>query len=166
MANVLNVYDSFYGNTKEVALSIGRTLSEKHTVITMEAAGVTDDLIIKADVFIIGSPIHYWRPSQKIAVLLLRLQRNRVRGRIGICYDTRLEKMMAGNAVSKIARVFSSLHFITMLGKGEYFFVETSKGPLKLGEVSKAERFADRILSFIEGAAKDATQAPGFSLHA
>lgn len=163
MVNVLNVYDSMYGNTREVAEIIDKTLKKDHAVITADISKIPDKLITKADVFIIGSPIHYWKPTKKVNTFIMRLFRLKPLNRIGIVYDTRLEKIVTGNAAVKMHKMLSSLRF-SMMGRGEFFYVESFKGPLKLGEVDRGERFADRISGFLGNIHTEESHTPGFVL--
>lgn len=152
MVNILNVYDTVYGNTKEVAGILAQILaSRNHKVITSDASKASMGLVEQADFIFIGSPTHYWRPTRKIWDFILDISRSRIRGKYCVLYDTRLEKLLAGSAVGKMVKAVLALNF-KVLGKGEYFYVESSKGPLKLGEVGKCERLANKADSFIEGA--------------
>ncbi len=148
MANILNVYDTEFGNTREVANIIDQTLSKTHTVVTVDTAHATPENFINADFVIIGSPVHYWKPTRRILLFLASLFHMRSNHKWGVAYDTRLEKVLAGSCMSKLGRALTFLN-VRLMSKGEAFFVDTSKGPLKLGEMSKAEMFAKRIDTFL-----------------
>jgi flavodoxin len=149
MANILNVYDTVYGNTKEVASIIEESLEKKkHTIITADAESVPMHLARGADLIFIGSPTHYWRPTKKILKFIENVFRSGIRMKNIVVYDTRMEKALSGGAGKKIAAMLLNLRF-KIIGNPEPFYIDSTKGPLKLGEMRKGERLAEKADSFL-----------------
>ncbi len=164
MVNILNVYDSVYGNTKEIAEYFDKHLQRKeHAVVTADVKDVREELIQKADFFVLGCPTHFWRPSKDMARFISKIFRLRVHEKYALVYDTHLHNLFSGSASGKMARMLFSLKF-KMLNKGEGFIVEGTKGPLRLGEVHKVEMLAARVVSYLGGLDMENLHTPGFVL--
>ena len=59
----LVVYESMYGNTHAVAVSIAAGLSTRHDVTLVPVTRATPELVAAADLLVVGSPTHLHRMS-------------------------------------------------------------------------------------------------------
>ena len=59
----LVVYESMYGNTHTVAVSIAAGLSTRHDVTLVPVTRTTPELVAAADLLVVGGPTHMHRMS-------------------------------------------------------------------------------------------------------
>lgn len=139
------VYDSAYGNTKEVATTIAASLDP----LPAEAVPVGDfnpgDLAL-GDLLVVGSPINGWRPTPKINELLSALGNGQLDGVRAAAFDTRIRLFIHGDAARKITETLRAdgAHIIA---KPMPFYVRGSEGPLRPGELEKATAWAKELLA-------------------
>ncbi len=150
---VLVVYDSVYGNTKQIAQAIGKTLEAEHDIEVARAAEVKENQLLDLQVLFIGSPTHGGRFTEAIQDFLAVLSAQQQQVITIAAFDTRtcskgivgwLERRF-GHAAPRIVEVLESQDKI-FNGKQEGFIVTGRKGPLKEGEVERAEIWAKEIL--------------------
>lgn len=99
------------------------------------------------DLLIIGSPTQAGRPLKAIVDLLAAMPESVVKGTKVAAFDTRVPSKIAvifGYAAPKIA---SSLEKRggKLVKPAEGFFVKSSKGPLKEGELERAASWAKTV---------------------
>ncbi len=154
------VYDSVFGNTGKVAQAIGQAvanaLGSQEAVQILPVGQVTADQLNDLDLLIVGSPTRGFRPTPAVIQLLKSLPKNQLSGVAVAAFDTRidLETIEAsalrflvdkgGYAASTIAK--------SMQKKGgkpiaapEGFLVTGEEGPLKDGELERAEAWAQAL---------------------
>jgi len=141
----LVIYDTVYGNTKEVAETIAVSLSKSIAAEARYVLHVSLNDLVASDIIIIGSPTHYWRETKKTRDFLLSLSRLKLRP-MAATYCTRMQGSLAGSAAAKLSNLARKIGLKT-LGKPLNIFVESFKGPLKPGEKQTAERYAEFIAS-------------------
>ena len=150
----LIVYDSVFGNTKEVATLIGNSCSN----------GVTLSHVSKApkpagfDLVVVGSPTRAFQPTKPIKQYV---KQTTFDGYIAF-FDTRinietvdnkfLTRMVkwfgySNDTLEKLAR---RKHLKTILPSGE-FYVKDTEGPLEDGETTRITKWVNIILSNTKG---------------
>ena len=134
----LVLYDSTYGNTKEVAETIAKQLNT--TAVHVEK--VSEKSLKEVDLLIIGSPIIGWRPSEKMAMFLSNLPD--LDGVRAAAFDTRMVVWYSGDAVNKMAKKLSDANAVVV--GTEKFIVLDKEGPLADGELKKAEKWAKTLI--------------------
>ena len=138
----LVIYDSNYGNTKEIALKISVGLGTDSKAIPVTEFkreylnGVTH--------LVVGSPILGWRPSENTNKLLDSFESEELKSMKVTSFDTRVKIFFHGDASNKILR--------RLIDKGgekscdpKVFFVKDKEGPLFEGELERAEEWGREI---------------------
>lgn len=152
------IYDSFFGNTEQVAKAVGGVFSPGNEVEIFRAGDVPLERLEELDLLIVGSPTRAFRPSPDVTKFLNSIPRNALDGVKFAAFDTRIT---LDDAKPRILRFFIKLFgwaaepIADRLGKKggerivppEGFAVKDSEGPLKEGELERAADWARRILS-------------------
>lgn len=140
----LVIYDSYYGNTKLLAETIGKELGNDSRVIRVSDFKVDD--LNGVDLLIVGSPILGWKPSEKTEEFLNKLGDLK---EIRVCsFDTRVKLFIHGDATQKIAEKLVS-HGGILITKPNMFYVIGKEGPLFKGEVERAKEWGRLISTLV-----------------
>lgn len=165
------VYESLFGNTREVAEAVARGVhtaapEAEVTCVAVPSAGTE---VADADLLVLGAPTHaLGMPSERTRKMWLRredVEAGRSRdghelepGAAGpalrdwldsvpghrsgraAAFDTRLDKHLAGGAAPKLARRLRK-HGYEVVAEPVGFVVEDMEGPLRAGELERAERW-------------------------
>jgi hypothetical protein len=167
------VYESLFGNTGRVAGVIARCLE---TVAEVELASVLDadpQGAAGVDLVVVGGPTHMhgmsWSFTRKSTVdkdgneaaatgpgvreWLDKLPKGN--GILAAAFDTRADgsRLLLGAASEPIARRLRK-HGYRLIVPPESFIVTDTEGPLKAGEVERADAWAHRIAQQLEGMAR------------
>lgn len=159
----LVVYDSMYGNTARIAEAVVRSLSRSMDVLSVRAGEFRNSMLESVDLLVVGSPTHGGRPTPKLQAIMERFPENSL-GNIEVAsFDTRfnakdhnvgLQILMKaiGYAAEKILKKLVSRGGDS-ISEAEGFIVEDKEGPLKDGEIERAERWAESLCIPAENAA-------------
>jgi flavodoxin I len=152
----LVVYDSFFGNTEQIAHAIGRALGAQGEAHAVRVGTVSAEHLAGLDVLIVGSPTRAFRASPAISKWLKGLGRNSLDGVRVAAFDTRIALSDVNSRfLSVMVRLFG--YAAEPIAKGltkkggtlaippEGFFVEGTEGPLKDGELERAAGWARQI---------------------
>ena len=156
--NVLVIYDSVFGNTKEIALAISDTLSQESDVKTLYVKEITPEHLDWAQLLVIGSPTRAFSPAEDMKNALKTLSKQSVSGKKIAVFDTRIdEKDVDSSKLRFLMRRFGyAAETIEkkLVKKGatgvlpaKGFYVQDSEGPLKEGEHQKAKEWAREIMN-------------------
>ncbi len=156
----LVVYDSFFGNTEQIARAIGNALGSPDHVQVSRVSELKPAQLAGLDLVLVGSPTRGFRPTPAIAEWIKSipadgLQRVRV-----TAFDTRIATTDIGPAPLRIMVKlggYAATPIAEMLKKKggdlfmppEGFFVKGEQGPLKEGELGRAADWARRCQSEI-----------------
>jgi len=154
----LVIYDSFFGNTEQIARAIGNALGSQGEVEVLRVSNVKPEQLAGLNLLIVGSPTRAFRPTPAISNFLGRIPANGLQGVKVAAFDTR---MSTQDANSPILAFFVKLFGYAakpiadkLTKKGgelaippEGFFVKGSEGPLKEGELERAADWARRIIA-------------------
>jgi flavodoxin len=142
--NTLVVYDSQYGNTKQIAQAIADTLRAFGQV---QAIRVDPDRSFKfqgVDLLILGCPTQGFRSTPAMQSFLGNVSHQSLSGLAVACFDTRFRggfwKHSAAPGMAKQLRAMG----VEPIVPPESFFVKAMKkeGPLLAGEVERAATWA------------------------
>lgn len=136
------IYDSVFGNTKQIAESIASHLGENTKIQSIDQLSVEDWQ--DSELLIIGSPINGWRPTEKIKKWLSSLSNQSLMGKKVASFDTRVKLFIHGDAANQISKELQKAGAKTIVDP-QAFFVAGSKGPLLPGEIDKAKLWAQSI---------------------
>jgi flavodoxin I len=155
----LVVYDSRYGNTEKIALTIGGALGSPEDILVVRVGEVKPDLLEGINLLVIGSPTQQFRPTAAIKSFLDNLPKNGLKGIQVAAFDTRLtlneiEKTpplaffvkIFGYAGGRIAAKLKEKGGQLLL-PGEGFYVAGTEGPLLDGEEQRAEAWARKLFA-------------------
>ncbi len=137
------IYDSNYGNTKQVADHMAASLGNTTSVHVDEAGGMDWK---DTELLIAGSPVNAWSPTAKMKKFLNGLDPERLKGVWVAAFDTRMKTLLSGNAAKKMARSLeqSGGHLIAPpIG----FYVEKTEGPLMKDQMEKVDQWIMLIKS-------------------
>ena len=150
---VFVLYDSVYGNTKQIAQAIGKGFDEHHDVEVIHASTVIKEKSDDVDILIIGSPTHGGRYTEAIQAFFKDMAPDLPKNLSVAAFDTRtsstgivggIEKIF-GRAAPRIARDMEKQEW-KLLVEPEGFIVKGRKGPLREGELDRAEEWAKTML--------------------
>ena len=151
----LVVYDSVFGNTEKIAKKIGESIGEDARVVKVTA--VSPDDMAGVEVLIVGSPTRAFRPTKEITGFVNKLPSKSLQGVSIAAFDTRMDTELVDNAVlSFMAKLFGYADKPIenkLVKKGGVktvesagFIVLESEGPLREGELDRAEEWAKKIM--------------------
>lgn len=158
----LILYDSVYGNTEKIALSIGNALGPQEDVSVMKVSDAKPDQFTGLDLFIVGAPTQRFRTTPAMNDLLKMIPQNSLKGVKVAAFDTRLStgEINKTPILAFFVRLFGVNAYAARLianqlkKKGaklavspEGFFVEGMKGPLVEGELERAMNWARQIIA-------------------
>jgi flavodoxin I len=135
----LVVYDSFYGNTEEIAKAIGGAITGGE-VSVLRAGEVGPPEMENISLLVVGAPTQGGRATPAIRDFLNRISKAEINGVDAAAFDTRVTSKVAkifGYAAGKIASNLKKKG-ANLVAEPEGFFVEGTKGPLTEGELERA----------------------------
>jgi flavodoxin len=141
----LVVYDSAYGNTKSVAEAIAGSLDGLQAS-SVPVGDFKPEALSAGDLLVVGSPINGWRPTPKITALLSALGNGALTGVKAAAFDTRVRMFIHGDAAKKITHALKA-GGADIIAEPMPFYVRGSEGPLRSGEIEKAEGWARTLLT-------------------
>ncbi|NHJ02541.1 MAG: flavodoxin family protein [Candidatus Heimdallarchaeota archaeon] len=150
---IIIVYDSVYGNTERIAQAIGTALTSEYDVKVARAANITIDQLTAVNILFVGSPTHGGRFTKEIQDFLNDISKLPPTDIKIATFDTRtsskgiarrIEKLF-GHAAIRIAKAVKTQGKI-LIGEPEGFIVKGTKGPLRDGELERAESWGKKII--------------------
>jgi flavodoxin len=150
----LIVYDSKFGNTKQVADAVGGSIAGARVVPVDEAdlASLRD-----YDLLVVGSPTQGGRPTPAVAAFLRRIPADALIGLGVAAFDTRISAADCGALARFALKVFgfaAGRIETSLKSKGgrpvvqaEGFVVKDNEGPLAEGELERARTWARQLTS-------------------
>ncbi|MBN2075869.1 MAG: flavodoxin family protein [Dehalococcoidales bacterium] len=143
---VLVIYDSVYGNTEEIAKSMGEAIGSETKVVKAENSGPGD--FESVELVIAGSPTYGGRPTPKMKEFLDSIKTVSLKDVKIAAFDTRVPATWVkifGFAAGKIQKRLKSQGGKSVI-KPEGFYVSGTKGPLVEGEYERAAKWAQDII--------------------
>jgi menaquinone-dependent protoporphyrinogen IX oxidase len=110
MKKALILYDSVYGNTKKIAMSLIRGLEagglyvDSSSIENYEISEIRD-----YDIIGIGGPTHFHGLSKNMKSFLLKIKNFRLEDKLGFAFETKANFRLAGSAVKKIMKKLKKL---------------------------------------------------------
>jgi flavodoxin I len=152
----LVIYDSFFGNTEQIAQAVGKALGSPDNVGICRVNDVKLEQLAGIKSLIVGSPTRGFRPTLAIVDLLQGLPANALQGVKAAAFDTRIATSDIKSAALRIMVNFggyAAAPIATLLKKKggellappEGFFVKDREGPLKPGELERAANWARQL---------------------
>jgi flavodoxin len=151
---VLIVYDSVFGNTGQIAREIGKSLGTKDETKVAQVLTVKPEDIKGTEVLVAGSPTRAFSPTKAMKTFLNKIPSNSLKNKKVAAFDTRMEPSGSG-ILAFLMKVFgyAALPIGKKLQKKggnlviepEGFIVTGTEGPLKDGELKRADEWARQI---------------------
>ncbi len=141
----LVIFESAYGNTEEIARSIGGAISGD--VKVLRANEVSPSALEGLNLLIVGSPTQAGRPMSSVQDFLKNVDESVIKGTKVAAFDTRFSTRVVkifGYAAGKIAQSLEKKGG-NLITPPEPFFVKGLEGPLKEGEPQRAAGWAREI---------------------
>jgi flavodoxin len=145
----LVVYDSFYGNTEEIAKAIGGAITGGE-VSVLRVGEVGPPELENISLLVVGAPTQGGRATPQIRDFLKRVSKAEINGVDAAAFDTRIKSKVAkifGYAAGRIAKDLKKKG-ANLLADPEGFFVEGTEGPLTDGELERAAEWGKGLSSF------------------
>lgn len=154
---ILVIYDSIFGNTEKIARAVVKSLGDGNDVMVVRTADVKNDQLIGLDFLAVGSPTRAFSPTPAMKDFLKQIPKGSLKGVKTIAFDTRIALRDVNSPVlSVFVKIFGyAAQPIAnqLVKKGaelvfppEGFYVKGSEGPLKDGELERAQEWGRRIL--------------------
>jgi len=155
----LVVYDSEFGNTEQIANTIGSTLGSTDEIEVLRVGEVKMEGLTGLELLIVGSPTQRFRPTEATSDFLKHIHANWLKGINVAAFDTRLTiKEIEGTRILPFfVRIFgyAAQPIASKLKKKggeliaspEGFYVQGMKGPLVEGELERAADWARQIIA-------------------
>lgn len=145
---VLVVYESMFGNTKQVAETIAENLNniEKIETVIKTAKEVDPTEVLDYDLIIIGSPNHMGGPTRGIKKFIDKLEKIGLKEKKGATFDTYVRKNI-NKAVRKMERrINEKVSGLELITPGLSIKVGGVRGPVLEEELPKCKEFAKLII--------------------
>ena len=138
----LVIYDSYFGNTQQVAEAIAKELGADSRAIKVSDVAKSD--LEGLDFVVLGSPIRGWQPSEDTKVFLDSLGKDDLKGVEATTFDTRVKLFIHGDAKGKMAKRLEAVGAKISVEPAA-FYVGGQEGPLLEGEMKNAVEWAKLI---------------------
>jgi flavodoxin len=150
------VYDTFFGNTEQIAFAVRDALNSNGGAETLRVGDARPQQLTGLDYLIVGSPTRGFRPSKPISGLLKSIPAGGLSGVKVASFDTRMSTAdvkpgILGFMVNLFGYAAKPIADALVKKGGELvvppegFYVEGSEGPLKEGELERAATWAKLI---------------------
>lgn len=156
----LIIYDSFFGNTEQIAQAIGHALGSSDEIQTLRVGVVNPEKLTGVDLLIVGSPTRGFRPSPAISDFLKGIPKNGLTGSRVASFDTRFTEQEIKASAKILPFLVNIFGYAAkpiadgLIKKGgeliappEGFYVKGTEGPLLEGELIRAEEWAKGIIT-------------------
>ena len=154
----LILFDSVFGNTERLARQLGKILEEKGESIVVKLPNYSPDMLRGKELLLLGSPTRAFKPTPAMTALIRSLPVSSLKKLKVGTFDTRIAlediterfikyfQKRSGGAASVMARQLSRKG-VTLISEPEGFYVLESEGPLKQGELDKADAWARTLIN-------------------
>lgn len=155
---VLIIYDSLFGNTEKVAVTLKESVKAPHRAIMVKVDNFTPHLLDGVDLLLVGCPTHGFRPTEATTAMLKKLPKDALVGIKVAAFDTRISvkevkskffKVMAslfGYAAEPVAKTLVQRGGI-LASETHWFIVGDKEGPLREGELEHASTWMAQLLA-------------------
>jgi flavodoxin I len=140
----LVVYDSFFGNTEQIARSIAASLGSEAEVGVVKVSDVGLAQLVGLSHLIVGSPTRGFRPTPAIVEFLVSIPADSLHGVKVAAFDTSIPKkdmpffIRLGSYAAKPISEALQRRGGELVLPPEAFYVKGEEGPLKEGELERA----------------------------
>ena len=151
----LILYDSFFGNTEQIARAIAGAIGDSQDVRVARVGETSPDDLKGFEIVVLGSPTRGFRASEAIQAFIQNIPDAVLKGKKVAAFDTRMPEAevgkglrllmkMGGYAAPRIAKELQKKGG-NLVVPPEGFFVKDREGPLKEGELERAAEWGKKI---------------------
>jgi len=147
MTKVIVVYETGYGNTKQVAETIIEGINEIQRIETVlkEPKHMEPTEVLDYDVILIGSPNHFGGPTRGIKKFIDKLGKLPLKEKMFAVFDTYIKGDFE-KAVKKMEkRINEKVLGLKQIAPGLSIKVQGMKGPILEEELPKCKDFGKKI---------------------
>jgi len=147
MAKAIIIYESKYGNTRQVAEQIAEGMRQVHGIeVNLTEVGQVDlNAVANFDAILIGSPKHMGRLTGGIRRLIDKLNKLKLDNKKAAVFDTYLSKDFE-KAVKKMEKqIVDKAPGLTLAAPGLSIRVDDMKGPISADELPKCKEFGVNV---------------------
>lgn len=157
MAKKMVVYDSVFGNTRQVAIAISEGLGLGTEVAVRAVGDVTSTDLVDVELLVVGSPTRGFRATPAMMEWIMGLPADRLINVKAAAFDTRIpEAQIKENWFLRLLGPFvkyavdplaKTLQIRKAAGevKKNWFFVGGTEGPLLDGELDRARQWGKEL---------------------
>ncbi len=145
----LVLYDSAFGNTEQIARTIGRAISGD--AIVLRIGEINPSALDQVDFLFVGSPTQGGKATRAMRDFLDSVPASALKEMRVAAFDTRLSGRLVGifgYAAGKIANDLKSKGAV-LASSPEGFIVNGKQGPLKERELERAALWAKQIVRML-----------------
>jgi len=154
----LIIYDSVFGNTGKIAKSIEAGIASQNEVVALSITEATIERLNNIDLLVIGSPTRGFRPTEPVKAFLNQISSTQLSNINVATFDTRIDLKTiksgffrfvvnkGGYAADGMAKQFKKMGAKSVVA-AEGFLVMGEEGPLKDGELERAEKWGAALIT-------------------
>ena len=133
--NALVVYESQFGNTEQVALTIAGALRAFGQAQAVHVDPVHPIELQGVDLLVVGGPTHYTKATPDIRAFLEKISPAQLHSLSIACFDTRYHqpRLLTGSAAGALDKSLQKMG-VSSLAPAESIYVSGKKGPMVDGD--------------------------------
>ncbi|MFX0180547.1 MAG: flavodoxin family protein [Candidatus Hodarchaeota archaeon] len=145
MKKALILYDSVYGNTKKVAMSLSRGLEAGGFYVDCNSIQSFDSIEFENyDIIGIGGPTHFRGASKAMRSFLSKIKNFKMENKQGFAFETKADFRLAGSAAKRIMRYLKKMK-VKIIHSTISGLVIEKEGPLQENSLNKMEKIGLNI---------------------
>jgi len=144
----LIIYDSYFGNTEKVANAVGKILKGK----VVHVSKFKESDLNGVSLLVVGSPTRAFNATPAVYEFIKEINLDEVKV---AAFDTRMDAEKAPGLLKFMVNIFgyAAEKILKKLvkrggekvGEAAWFFVDDTEGPLRKGELKRAEEWAKKL---------------------
>lgn len=139
----LVVYDSFFGNTEQLAVAMARALAIHGPARSAHVNETPYTQLRDVDLLILGCPTQTWNLTPDMKVWLERAPRELLRGPRVACFDTRARlPFFLGRRAAPLMTRYLRQRGVTAVAPPQGFWIQDRARRLEAGECDRAAAWA------------------------
>lgn len=151
--NTLIIYDSFFGNTEQLAVAMARGLAVHGPSRSAHVNETPFTQLRDVDLLILGCPTQQWNLTPDMKVWLARAPVDALRNPRVACFDTRIRMpLWVGRHAAPLLARYLRRRGVTVIAPPVGFFVREQDRRLEAGEVARGVSWAMGVGELVVGA--------------
>ena len=143
MNKIIVLYDSGFGNTKQIAQAIVDAMGGSASLL--HVSEFTGEHLNNLTALIAGSPINSFMPTEKMQAALKSIPAGALKGIKAASFDTRMHVWIHGDAARKISKRLAAAG-AEIISDPMFFHVTGKQGPLAEGEIERATAWSRQLV--------------------